>query len=184
MTVIGLIAFCRIRSYHRSMTTYHPEKQPMPQELRTRLATLDDIPTIIYQRHAMFAEMGSGTPESLDQMDIGFAGWLREKMPTNEYLGWFALSDDEAIIAGVGLWVQDWPVGPVDQTGRRGYVMNVYTEPPYRGQRLAPGLVQVTLDYSRSIGLETVLLNASDAGRPVYEKLGFRPSAEMRLSLV
>lgn len=155
----------------------------MTLEFRTRLATLHDIPTIIHQRHAMFAEMGTGTPDSLNRMDTGFAEWLREKMASNEYLGWFALSAENAIIAGVGLWVQDWPIGPVDQVGRRGYVMNVYTEPPYRGQRLARRLVQITLDYSRSIGLETVLLNASDAGRPVYEKLGFSASAEMRLAL-
>lgn len=139
---------------------------------------------IVYQRHAMFADMGDGTPDSLDRMDVGFAQWLLEKMTLGEYLGWFALDDDDAPVSGVGVWVQPWPVGPVDQTGLRAYLMNVYTEPRCRGRGLARRLVKLTLDYSREQGLETALLNASAAGRPLYESLGFRQSSEMRLTLV
>jgi GNAT superfamily N-acetyltransferase len=155
----------------------------MSEAVRVRLAALEDVPTIVGQRHAMFAEMGDGTPESLDRMDVGFAPWLVEKMTAGEYLGWFALDDDDQPVAGVGLWVQHWPVGPVDQTGRRAYLMNVYTEPHWRKRGLARTLVRVALDWSREQGLRTALLNASSAGRPVYESLGFRPSGEMRLKL-
>lgn len=155
----------------------------MSEAFRVRRATLDDVPTIVYQRHAMFAEMGDGTPDSLDRMDASFAPWLVEKMTAGEYLGWFALDEAGQPVAGAGLWVQPWPVGPVDQTGQRAYLMNVYTEPRCRGRGLARRLVQLTLDWSREHGLKTAMLNASDAGRPIYETLGFRQSSEMRLSL-
>lgn len=159
-------------------------EETMTDDLRVRLATLDDIPTIVRQRHAMFAEMGDGTPESLARMDVAYGRWLVEKMSVGEYLGWFALDDDGTPVAGVGLWAQEWPAGPFDQTGKRAYLMNVYTEPPYRGRGLARRLVRLSLDWARDNGLQTALLNASDAGRPIYESLGFRQSSEMRLSLV
>jgi len=155
----------------------------MSEAIRVRLATLDDVPTIVTQRHAMFADMGDGTPESLDRMDAGFAPWLVEKMTAGEYLGWFALDENDRPVAGVGLWVQPWPVGPVDQIGKRAYLMNVYTEPHCRGRGLARHLVRISLDWSRERGLKTALLNASDAGRPIYESLGFRQWNEMGLSL-
>ena len=155
----------------------------MSEALRVRLATLDDVATIVYQRHAMFAEMGDGTPESLDQMDVGFGPWLVEKISAGEYLGWFALDENGRPVAGVGLWAQPWPVGPVDQTGKRVYLMNVYTEPGYRGRGLARGLVQLSLDWARERGVKTVVLHASDAGRPIYESLGFRYWNEMGISL-
>lgn len=155
----------------------------MSEELRVRLATLADVPTIVHQRHAMFAEMGDGTPESLERMDAAYALWLREKMANDEYLGWFALDAAGAPVSGVGLWAQEWPAGPIDQTGKRAYLMNVYTEPPYRQRGLARRLVQIALDWARQHGMETALLNASKAGRPLYESLGFDQSSEMRLTL-
>ncbi len=156
----------------------------MAEEFRVRSATLDDVATIVYQRHAMFAEMGDGTPESLDRMDVAYAPWQTEKLASGEYQGWFAVDDNERVVAGVGLWMQPWAPGPVDQTGRRAYIVNVYTEPDCRGRGLAHRMVQIALDYAREQGLKTALLNASDAGRPIYESLGFRQSTEMRLSLV
>lgn len=155
----------------------------MIEAFEIRLATRDDIPTIVYQRHAMFAEMGDGTPESLDRMDGGYAVWLEGKIAAGEYLGWLAFDADGAPVAGVGLWNQEWPVGPVDQTGRRAYLMNVYTEPHCRGRGLAKRLVRGALDWAREHGLRTALLNASHAGRPIYEALGFRQSSEMRLTI-
>jgi predicted acetyltransferase len=55
----------------------------------------------------------------------------------------------------------------------------MYIDPDHRRQGLAKGLVQLCLNESRRRGLRTVTLHASDAGRPVYESLGFNASNEM-----
>jgi hypothetical protein len=36
------------------------------------------------------------------------------------------------------------------------------------------------MDWSREQGFDRVVLHASDAGRPLYEKIGFKPTNEMR----
>ena len=39
------------------------------------------------------------------------------------------------------------------------------------------------VDWCRAQGFDCVCLHASDAGRPLYEQLGFQPTNEMRLNL-
>lgn len=149
-----------------------------------RLATIDEIPVIVHQRHAMFAEMGVGTAESRALMDQVVPAWLREKMERGEYLGWFAVDDAGEVVAGLGLWIMEWIPGPLDLLTRRPYLMNVYTEPRCRGRGLARRLVVAALKWSKAQGYVTAGLHASDAGRPIYEALGFTPSNEMRRMLL
>jgi hypothetical protein len=43
--------------------------------------------------------------------------------------------------------------------------------------------MEAALDWGRTHGIRAVILHASSEGRPLYEKLGFRPTNEMRLML-
>lgn len=49
----------------------------------------------------------------------------------------------------------------------------VLTLPDYRGRGFATQLMQRCLDYCDGAGMKTVKLDATDLGRPVYEKFGF-----------
>ncbi len=60
-------------------------------------------------------------------------------------------------------------------------MLNVYTRPDQRRQGLARRLMEVVLDSCRTLGIRTIILHASEAGRPLYEALGFEPTNEMRL---
>jgi predicted GNAT family acetyltransferase len=59
-------------------------------------------------------------------------------------------------------------------------VVNVYTEPQWRGKGVAKSLLRELMHWASQQGMDRVVLHASDAGRPLYEKLGFRPTNEMR----
>lgn len=146
-----------------------------------RRATPADADIIVTQRRQMFEDMGYRDSRMLDSMDEKFAVWLRDRLAREVYLGWFALTPDEQIVAGVGLWLLDWPPGPLDQSSLRGYVLNVYTAPDYRYRGLASKLMQTLLEWCRAQGIHTISLHASDQGRSVYEHLDFKPTNEMRL---
>jgi len=62
-------------------------------------------------------------------------------------------------------------------------ILNVYAEPEVRRQGLARRLMLLMIQWLKDQGFSSVALHASDAGRHLYETLGFRPTNEMRLSL-
>ena len=145
-----------------------------------RRETPDDVSLIVHHRRAMFEDMRMGSLKQHDTMDARFEPWLRAQLAAGSYLGWFA-EVDGVVAAGVGLWIMDWPPGPLNPSNRRAYVLNVYTEPPYRGRGLASQLMRTLLAYCREQGFPAVALHASIFGRPLYEGLGFLPTNEMRV---
>lgn len=146
-----------------------------------RRATVEDAAAITHHRRAMFREMRSASDGVLDEMAARFTPWVEEKLASEEYLTWFALAGGGEIAAGAGLWLMDWPPHVVGKGQWRGNILNVYTEPRFRRLGLARHLMEMALEWSREHDVDTVILHASDAGRPLYETMGFRASNEMRI---
>lgn len=68
--------------------------------------------------------------------------------------------------------------------GKRAHLMNVYTHPDYRKKGIASKMVEFLIEEAKKYGASEISLDASDMGRPVYKKLGFKESEEaMTLSL-
>jgi GNAT superfamily N-acetyltransferase len=145
-----------------------------------RRATSLDAATITGHRRAMFADMGYTDAARLDAMDAAFLPWVTAHLERGEYLGWLARDATGVVVAGAGLWIMEWPPHALGVDPRRGNILNVYVEPGHRRRGLARRLMQVVLDQCWTSGLEAVILHASEAGRPLYEALGFTPTNEMR----
>jgi GNAT superfamily N-acetyltransferase len=155
----------------------------MDQQIAIRAATRADAGTLVAHRRAMFVDMGHRNDLALDGMCAAFRPWLIERMDRGEYLAWVAIATDATIVAGIGLWLMDWLPHLTGAGAPRGNIVNVYTDPASRRRGIARKLVEVALEWCRMHGIRTVILHASDAGRPLYEKLGFQPTNEMRLTL-
>lgn len=63
-------------------------------------------------------------------------------------------------------------------TGKRAHLMNVYTKDTHRRQGIACRLVNMLIDEAAERGVTEISLDATEAGRPLYESLGFRASGE------
>lgn len=148
-----------------------------------RAATVDDAETITQQRASMFLAMGVDATK-VEAQSAPFLAWVSEKLVAGEYLGWLAVSSDGQVVAGAGMWLNDWFPSPLAANIRRGYILNVFTEPEHRGQGLARRLVEEALAYCRAHEIAAAVLHASDAGRPIYERIGFTQTNEMRLILM
>jgi GNAT superfamily N-acetyltransferase len=153
------------------------------EEIRIRAATVADMGHIVRHRVQMFTDMGKATAAELETVGVLAEEYLHEQMPAGRYRGWLAETADRRVIAGAGIAIVDWPASP-DQLGlRRGWILNVFTEAEFRGRGIARRVMDAVIAWSRAEGLFTVSLHASEMGRPLYEKLGFRPTNEMRLRL-
>ncbi len=149
-----------------------------------RAATLDDVDALAEHRRAMFFEMGYRDEAALDGMAAAFRPWLRRKMESGEYLAWVAMGPEDAIVAGLGLWLMDWPPHMIGPGSPRGNILNVYTDAAYRRRGIAREMMKIALDWCRRNSIGAVILHASDDGRMLYEQLGFHATNEMRLVLV
>lgn len=162
-------------------------------EITLRTATLLDAATIVAHRRAMFCDQGHCDPSYreqgfcddavLDAMAVKFLPWVQAKMAAGEYLAWLAVTGTDSVVAGAGLWLMEWPPHVLGSGPRRGYILNVYTEPQFRRQGLARKLTETALDWCRANGIDLAVLHASTDGRPLYQSMGFQNSNEMRMKL-
>jgi ribosomal protein S18 acetylase RimI-like enzyme len=147
--------------------------------LTTRRATEDESEMITRHRKAMFADMRDAPDAVLSEMARHFQPWVRRMIAEGKYAGWIS-SDVERTIASTGFMVLDWAPHFLDPVGRqRGYILNVFVEPEYRGRGIAQMLTKECMVEARRLGIRVIALHASQKGRLVYEKLGFKASNEM-----
>jgi GNAT superfamily N-acetyltransferase len=154
----------------------------LPEGFAVRRAIADDINTLAAHRRAMFVDMGYRDETALNAMAQKCHFWLLTRMNRGEYLAWLAVAPDQSIVAGTGLWLMDW-IPHMIGTGRRGNILNVYTEPGYRRRGLARELMKAAMQWCRSNGVDVVVLHASANGRSLYESMGFAATNEMRIKL-
>jgi GNAT superfamily N-acetyltransferase len=131
----------------------------------------------------MFEDMQEGTALDLERMAEATGPWLQRAMEKGSYRGWLAEDVDRNVVAGGGILISSWPAGPRDIRTQRAVILNVYVEPQCRRQGLARQLMSMMVRWLREEGFSSVALHASEAGRPLYQELGFQATNEMRLNL-
>lgn len=95
-----------------------------------------------------------------------------------------ARDEKEGIVATAFLMVYEKPYRPDGGSGRYGVVYNVVTKEGFRGQGLATALLRQLLAGAKDMGLERVMLNATESGRPIYERLGFQERVVCDMNMV
>jgi len=158
-------------------------KQPEARQWRIRPAVVTDIPALVELRMGMFECMEHPAPADLDRLRKQSIDYMREKLPTGEYLSWVADVDGLAVASG-GLVMRSAPPTIRNPRGLEGYVISVFTAPEWRKQGMARAIMQTIIDYLRENGIAKVTLRATEQGRPLYLSLGFMPDErEMALDI-
>ena len=86
--------------------------------------------------------------------------------------------DGEKAVGCATICYMTWLPSLGHPTGCRAHLMNVYTAPAYRRQGLARQMVRGLMDDAKARGVTEISLDATEAGRPLYEALGFRANDE------
>ncbi|WP_306143390.1 GNAT family N-acetyltransferase [Roseibium sp. MMSF_3412] len=143
-----------------------------------RPLTPHDLDLICRQRNDMFRSMDM-SEDLIVRMDPAFRGWLQDRLSDGTYFGFIADQDGRPV-GGIGLMEIEFPPHPAHpETSRRGRILNLYVEPAARGQGIARHLVQASEAEFKKRGLTYAVLHATDMSRPLYEKDGWRGTAEM-----
>jgi GNAT superfamily N-acetyltransferase len=149
---------------------------------RLRPATAADLGTLVHHRRRMWEDMGTLAAGAPDPSEAAYRAWLAPRLSSGEVVGWVADAGGSPVASGL-LWFQQWHPRPTVPRGVIPYLLSVFVEPPARGQGLARAIAQQAIARTRAAGHPRLALHASEAGRPVYDSLGFRASPEMWLDV-
>ena len=91
------------------------------------------------------------------------------------------LADGRPEPAGTVVLVwQRVPPGVRNLAGVQAYALGMYVMPVLRRRGVARALMMRSIECAQEHGAALVTLHASDLGRPLYERLGFTLTSEMR----
>ncbi len=146
-------------------------------------ATLKDAELLVEHRLSMWRDI---YPERITPA-AGTEGrtleWIREKLSSGKLIGLIAKTE-EGKVAGSGcIWIREQPPLPFSQFLEVPYLMSLYTENAFRRRGAARLIVETAITWCKAHGYDRVNLDASEAGKSLYETLGFKPGYSMRLEL-
>lgn len=100
----------------------------------------------------------------------------------NETHSAYLVFDEETFVGAGGIsYFQVMPTYH-NPTGKKAYIMNMYTKPNYRRRGIAFKTLDLLVADAREKGITAISLEATDMGRPLYEKYGFiKMNDEMEL---
>jgi GNAT superfamily N-acetyltransferase len=153
----------------------------MPTDITVREAAASESGIVLHHRRSMFRDMGEGTAEELDGMVQVAGPWFERALADGSYRHWLAIDGAGRVAGGGGVLLCAWPANPKDACTERAVILNVYTEPEFRRRGIARLIMVTVSDWVKQQGFRGVNLHASVEGRPLYEKLGFTATNEMRL---
>ena len=126
-------------------------------------------------RLEMLREVG-GLPEEHDFPD-DFIARTADYLNNGNQTTLLAMDGDQPVGCAT-ICYMTWMPSLRHPTGHRAHLMNVYTAPAYRRQGVARQMVTALIEDARNRGVTEISLDATEAGRPLYESLGFRANDE------
>jgi len=134
-----------------------------------RKADINDVEELTRLRLMFLFEAGGET----DELYAAHKQFFIDGIMSGEFISWIAVNNGK-IIATSGISFYKLPPNKFFPNGLCSYISNIYTLPEYRKNGIAKKLVTLTVDEAKQRGCKRVLLNATDMGRPIYEKYGFK----------
>ncbi len=137
-----------------------------------RKATAEDIKNLVSTRLNFLSEVNNLTDEDRELLKETNHSYFIKAIRDGSYVSYIALEQNQ-IVGTSGITFYSVPPNKKCPTGKAAYISNIYTCSDYRGKGIARNLFTLVVDEARKSGYEKLLLNATDMGRPLYEKFGF-----------
>lgn len=143
-------------------------------KINYRRANINDIEFLVDYRVRFLNELYNH-PED-DETEIlrkALRQYFSEAIPSNNFIAWLAEYNGK-IIGTSGMVVWQMPARYRGlESGRLGYILNLYTVPEARRKGICTRLVNELIKEARSLGLKYLYLHSSEEARNIYRKAGF-----------
>ena len=149
-------------------------------KVKYEIASADDIPCIVEMKIDMFREFGYDQYLHKNAREIIIEDYSR--MYETNFAIHFLAKVENHIVAIAGAFIKSDIPFRYFSNSQYGFIGDVYTTSAYRNLGISMKLNKEALNWLRECGVDFVRLLASDAGRSMYEQLGFSPDVNMVLN--
>ena len=142
-----------------------------------RMATLEDIDLLVAMR-LRFLEMDRKENRNVDVYNTirdNCYTYFRKALADNTCDAVLAETVGECVGTGI-LFYYDSVPSAFNVTGKNAYITGMYVEPDYRGRGIGTAILNKVVETALKKEYKVIMLNASDMGKPMYEKMGFTKS--------
>src|SRR3989454_403643 len=147
-----------------------------------RQATLADLDLLVRHRRGMRNAIAKIPKADLDAADRIYRRWARIQMKSNRFAGFIVEVGGEPVASGC-VWLMHVQPRPNWKGTTAAYLLSMFTEPAHRGRGHGARIVREAIRFAEACGIPVMLLHASTFGEPIYTRLGFERTTEMRLFL-
>ncbi len=133
-----------------------------------RIATSADVAALTELRRAWSEERG-GRPD--EHFAAAFTAWFEWERHQRTF--WLAEDPSLGPVGMVNLLTFDRMPSPGRDSGRWGYLGNLYVRPAARGRGLGRRLIDAVISHADAAGHDRVVLSPSVRSVPLYRRLGF-----------
>ena len=136
-------------------------------------ATVEDIEELVRTRIIVLRAANKLS----DDVDMSLVekesyGYYMQALVTGDHIAYLVYDNGKIIGAG---GVSFYKVMPTyhNPSGKKAYIMNMYTASEYRRQGIAFCTLDLLVKAAKDQGISQIALEATDMGIPLYEKYGF-----------
>lgn len=100
--------------------------------------------------------------------------YYKNTLEQNQHCAYLVFCDGQWVGAGGVSFFQVMPTYH-NPSGKKAYIMNMYTKPAYRRQGIAYAMLDRLIKSARDKGVGCISLEATAMGKSLYLRYGFRP---------
>lgn len=154
--------------------------------LEYRRANVGDVEVLVEYRIRFLNELYRHPDDSETQvLREALQNYFSKAISSNSFIAWLAEHDGKVVgTGGMVVWQIPGRYGGLE-SGRAGYILNMYTIPEARRKGICTRLLEELIKEAKSLGISYLHLHASKDGEDIYRKAGFadfdQPEMKLRL---
>ena len=147
-----------------------------------RRATIEELDELVRTRIEVL-RAANKLDESVDMSEVERQSrdYYTKALADGSHTAYLAYDGDKFVGAGGVSYFRVMPTYH-NPSGEKAYIMNMYTAPEYRRKGIAFKTLDLLVQDAKERNVKAISLEATDMGRPLYEKYGFvKMNDEMEL---
>lgn len=142
-------------------------------KLEYKKAMIEDLDLLTRTRVEVL-RAANGLPEDTDMSDVEKQSYdyYKKSLVDGSHIAYLVFDGESFAGAGGVSFFQVMPTYH-NPSGKKAYIMNMYTVPEYRRRGIAYQTLDKLVKEAKERGISAISLEATDMGRPLYEKYGF-----------